>query len=302
MSNRDNMVIKICTVISVDDPLKGDRIKVRLFPEDSRKSENEIPYAYPLLPKMLHILPKVGESVLILLTGVGDGNSNRYYVGPIVSQIQTIADSVVNALSLYPDTDTAPQMAHTKIPDTKGAFCEDEDIAIYGRKGCDVIMKDNDIRIRCGARISENNNNSFLKQLNYTPTTFNNLSPAYIKMKYNQTPVSVIHEKTGFEQKYNSTATIVADQINLIANEGRTNFGTTDNVDLITDEEMENIMKKAHLLPYGDTLVEFLRYFLRMFKEHAHPYPGDPTILPSGHQDFFNYDLNQILSKNVRIN
>lgn len=294
MNNQNNMVIKICTVISVDDPLKGDRIKVRLYPEDSRKSDSEIPYAYPLLPKMLHILPKVGESVLILLTGVGDGNSNRYYIGPIVSQIQTIADSVVHALSLYPDTDTAPQMAHTKIPDTKGAFCEDGDIAIYGRKGCDVIMKDNDIRIRCGARIDDSS--SLVGQ------SFNRLSPAYIKMKYNQTPVSVIHEKTGFEQKYNSTATIVADQINLIANEGRTNFGTTDNVDLITDEEMENIMKKAHLLPYGDTLVDFLRYFLQMFKEHAHPYPGTPTILPAGHQNFFNYDLNQILSKSVRIN
>lgn len=294
MNNRNNMIIKICRVISVDDPLKGDRIKVRLYPEDSKHSDDMIPYAYPLLPKMLHILPKVGESVLILLTGVGDGYSNRYYIGPIVSQIQTIADSVVHALSLYPDTDTPPQMAHTKIPDTKGAFCEDEDIAIYGRKGCDVIMKENDIRIRCGARIDDGT--SLVGQ------SFNRLSPAYIKMKYNQTPKSVIHEKTGFEQKYNSTATIVADQINLIANEGRTYFGTTDNVDLITDEEMENIMKKAHLLPYGDTLVEFLRYFLRMFKEHAHPYPGLPTILPSGHQDFFNYDLNQILSKNVRIN
>ena len=106
----------------------------------------------------------------------------------------------------------------------------------------------------------------------------------------------------GFIHKYNSTATLVADQINLISNEGKTYFNTTDNKDLISDEEMLNIMKKAHLLPYGDTLVEFLEYFLRMFREHAHPYPGMPTILPSGNENFFNYDLKQILSKNVRIN
>jgi hypothetical protein len=39
-----------------------------------------------------------------------------------------------------------------------------------------------------------------------------------------------------------------------------------------------------------------------MFQQHAHPYPGMPTILPSGNEGFFNYDLDKILSKNVRIN
>ena len=84
MENKNNMIIKICEVISIEDPLKGDRIKVRLYPEDAFKSETDIPYAYPLLPKMLHIMPKIGERVLVLLTGVGDGYSNRYYIGPII--------------------------------------------------------------------------------------------------------------------------------------------------------------------------------------------------------------------------
>lgn len=291
-----NTVIKICEVISVDDQQKGDRIKVRLYPEDDRKLISEIPYAYPLLPKMFHVLPKVGEAVLILLTAANNGNSNRYYIGPIISQPQKMDYDGFSggALSLYPDTFITPKVAHDRIPDAKGAFCNDEDIAIYGRKGCDIIMKEDDIRIRCGARVDDDN--SQIGQ------SFNKLSPAYLKLKYNEIPKEVTNDTTGFIHKYNSTATLVADQINLISNEGKTYFNTTDNKDLISDEEMEKIMKKAHLLPYGDTLVEFLDYFLRMFREHAHPYPGMPTILPSGNENFFNYDLKQILSKNVRIN
>lgn len=291
-----NIVVKICEVISTDDQQKGDRIKVRLYPEDNRKTIAEIPYAYPLLPKIFHVIPKVGEAVLVILTAANDGNSNRYYIGPIISQPQMMDFDGYSsgALSMYPDAFIRPKIAHERIPDAKGAFCNDEDIAIYGRKGCDIIMKEDDIRVRCGARIEDSK--SLIGQ------SFNKLSPAYLKLKYSDEPKTVTNDTTGFSHKYNSTATLVADQINLISNEGKTYFNTTDNVDLISDEEMEKIMKKAHVLPYGDTLVEFLKYFMKMFQEHAHPYPGMPTILPSGNEGFFNYDLNQILSKNVRIN
>ena len=287
--------IRICEVISVDDEQKGDRIKVRIYPEDNRKTIADIQYAYPLLPKMFHVKPKIGEAVLILLTAANIGTSNRYYIGPIISQPQMMNYDGFSSgsLSMYPDAIIKPKVAHDRVAEAKGAFCDDEDIAIYGRKGCDIILKENDIRVRCGARIDAD-----------TPINqaFNKLSPAYLKMKYYNETQTAENQKYGWEHKYNSTATLVADQINLIANNAKTNFNTTDNKDMITDEEMQKIISQAHLLPYGDVLIEFLEYFLRMFKEHAHPYPGMPTILPSGHQEFFNYDLKQILSKNVRIN
>lgn len=289
------MNIRICEVISVDDEQMGDRIKVRIYPEDNRKTIAEIQYAYPLLPKMLHIKPKVGEAVLILLTASNVGTSNRYYIGPIISQPQMMNFDGYSsgALAMYPDAIFTPKTAHNRVPDAKGAFCDEEDIAIYGRTGCDIILKENDVRVRCGARIESD---TPIKQ------AFNRLSPAYLKMKYYKEGQSVENYKYGWEHKYNSTATLVADQINLIANNAKTYYNTTDSKDMISDEEMQKIISQAHLLPYGDVLIEFLEYFLRMFKEHAHPYPGMPTILPSGHQDFFNYDLKQILSKNVRIN
>ena len=196
------------------------------------------------------------------------------------------------SLSNFPDSLVKPKVAHTLITEAKGAIGDKEDVTIYGRKGSDIILKENDIRVRAGARLDSNNK---------IGKEFNRLNPAYLKLKYSDTP-TIVTTKNGEEIKFSSTATLVADQISLIANNANNYFNTTDNVDLISDDEMKKIIETAHVLPYGDVLVEFLKYFLRMFKEHAHPYPGMPTILPSGNEGFFNYDLDKILSKNVRIN
>lgn len=290
-----NIIIKQCEVISVDDSLASGRIKVRLYPEDNKKSIEKIPYAYPLIPKMFNVMPKVGEAVLVFLTAVGDGFSNRYYIGPVISQVSSLEyDGFQNgAFSNYDDSLFKTKVSHELVNDAKGAFGDFEDVTIYGRKGTDIILKENDIRIRSGARLDSNN---------VIGKEFNRLNPAYLKLKYSETPTIITDDENNIIKQYNSTATLVADEINLIANKGKRYFNTTDNVDLISDEEMQKIVQTAHVLPYGDVLVEFLTYFLKMFKEHAHPFPGLPTILPSGNEGFFNYDLNKILSNNVRIN
>ena len=79
-------VVRFCKVLSINDDTDADRIKVRLSPEDNSKTLEQIDYAFPLLPKMFHVKPKVGEAVLILLATTNDGNSQRYYIGPVISQ------------------------------------------------------------------------------------------------------------------------------------------------------------------------------------------------------------------------
>lgn len=293
---QNNINIKLCEVLSNEDNLKSGRIKVRILPEDKGKTIEELPYAYPLMPKMFTVLPKVGEAVVILLTADSDSLSNRYYMGPIISQLQSLEYDgfSTGALSNYPDSLVNPKVSHDLVPDTKGSYGDDEDIVIYGRKHSDIILKENDVDIRCGARIED--------ETSKIGKSFNKLNPAYLKLRYNEEATSATNEKTEVEHEYNSTATLVADQINLIANNSKQYFNTTDNNNLITDEEMQKIIAKAHVLPYGDILVDFLKYFLKMFKEHAHPYPGMPTILPSGNDNFFNYDFSKMLSENIRIN
>lgn len=290
--------IKICEVISVDDEYNSGRIKVASFPYDAGKKTEEIQYAYPLLPKTFYVMPKIGEAVLVFYMVGGDQSSNRYYVGPIISQLPTLEYSNISttALNNYPGETTKVNVNQDLVKYTSGAFGEQNDICVYGRKGSDVILKENDIRIRAGARVNSNNK---------VGVEFNHFNPAYLKLKYSDEPkIYYNYNKHSDDQHviYQSSATLVADEINLLSNLSETTFNITDNKDLITDENMTKILENAHVLPYGDVLVSFLQYFLRMFKEHSHRYPGLPAILPSGHQGFFDYDFNQMLSEHVRIN
>ena len=72
--------------------------------------------------------------------------------------------------------------------------------------------------------------------------------------------------------------------------------------ELITDDEMQKIINKAHQLPYGDILVEFLDMFVKTFAAHTHPYPGLPPCQTMDYIETTSYDLKKILSDTVRIN
>lgn len=286
----NGVILKICQVIDVHDETDGERIKVRLSPEDDKKTDDLIPYAYPLLPKLLHIKPKLGEFVLVVLTEPGNGYSNRYYVGPILSQPQFYGNDnlLMNVMSLYPGAYKEPEIAPSTNADSQGAIAKNDDVALYGREKSDIVLTDNDVRIRCGSRLKENSANGGI--------VFNKKDPAYIHLKHTDSK----RGKNGDE--YRSTATIVADKINLIGNASKEPFRTTDKKDMISDDEMQKIIEKAHQLPYGDILVEFLSLFVKTFSIHTHPYPGLPPCQTSDYIETTSYDLNKILSESVRIN
>ena len=287
----NNTIIKICPVISVYDETDGERIKVRLYPNDNDVKDENIPYAYPLLPKHLHIKPKVGEFVLIILTEAGNGYSNRYYIGPIISQPQFLDkdDFIMNAMSLYPGSGKKPDVAPHTDPDTHGSFANDKDIAIYGRNKGDIILTDNDVRIRCGSRLKDKTSKSGI--------VFNRTDPACIHLKHTDNL-----RGNNDKELYRSTATVVADKINLIGNLSKTKFDVSDKDDLITDGDMQKIIDTAHRLPYGDVLVDFLKLFTRAFLNHYHPYPGEKLDSGSDEEELLEYPFDSMLSETVRIN
>lgn len=288
----DNGVkLKLCQVVSVFDSTDGERIRVRLSPEDDRKSDSELPFVLPLLPKMIHIKPKVGEWVIVFLSVGANNISARHYIGPIISQLQNLEEetSAINALSLYPGNHKEPEIAPSTNPYTHGAFAKDDDIAVYGRKKNDIIMTDDDIRIRSGMRVRDASDSNNI--------VYNNNDPAFIQLKHSDA-------KRGDEKNpYRSTATIVADNINLIGNHSKEPFKPDSRDQVYSDKAMQEIIDKAHQLPYGDVLVDFLKLFVAAFFEHAHPYPG---MKPIGELNFFNLqeykDYDKMLSESVRIN
>ena len=281
--------VRFCEVISVDDEMDADRIKVRLNPEDNYKKDKDLEYAFPLLPKMFHVKPKVKEAVLVFLAITNDGDTQRYYVGPVISQDQRLdkdmylfgADSFLKgALDKF---GIAPKMN----PEYKGLLPGDEDISIRGRKNADIQITDNDIRIKAGVKLINKDNHDM---------AFNEKNPGYIKTKYHLNPLS---------DGSNSTTAIVSDKILLLGHNSNNNFKIKDRENLIPEEEYNKIRDKAYKLPYGELLVNFLITFVNAFINHTHAFPMLPptstfnSALLSEKEKLL--DKQEMLSDTVRI-
>ena len=287
---------KICKVFSVSDDTDSDLIKVRFRPEDDKISNiEELPDCFPLLPKMFWVKPKVGEAVLVFTIKTDEGGSQRFYIGPLISQTHKMYnDPYDSAISFTNGSIIGPDKAPSTNPDTHGAYPKEESVSLRGRGDCDIEINDDDLRIRCGVKISNNdlekNKKSWFKKKKQSDDfVFNRKNPAYMKLKYHKN-----------EKDYSSTATIVADKINLIThNSGR--FRLTDREDLINDDAMNEIIEKAHQLPYGDILVKFLDILRKAFISHVHPYPGLPPCSTDDVLSVASYPLNDILCEDIKI-
>ena len=66
----NEVVLKIGTVREVEnvyskDSADGLRIRAELI-DDKAQSLEDVPWAVPLLPKVFHVVPKVGEAVVVV--------------------------------------------------------------------------------------------------------------------------------------------------------------------------------------------------------------------------------------------
>lgn len=287
-------------VSGVTDDYHAGRIKAITIKDKGIKYEN-IPYAFPFNPKVLHIIPKDGEAVIVLVSNDERENAQRYYIGPIISQPDKMEFDNYFSLS-------ATRFLGGKIKEpaesvdndaySKGALPKEDEIAIVGRKNTDIILGENELRIRAGVRITDPTTQTVL---------FNRDNPAFIKLK-DHNPVLDSEDKVIGQTK--STATIVADKINIISPNGDISTDVNDTKEGISDEQMEKIIAKAHRLPYGDFLCEFLSDFLTMYRAHSHPsagaFPLDADPESAAFWAKYSVDKDKLeeklLSKYVRIN
>jgi hypothetical protein len=165
----------------------------------------------------------------------------------------------------------------------------DNDVVIRGRKNADIQITEDDIRIKAGVKVV-NEDNKYLMN-------FNTKNPSYGKFKYHKNPLN------GGDK---STATIVSDKIMLLSNTSPYQFKLTDREDLITDKEINKVLEEAYKLPYGEKLVELLNTLITAFVNHTHNYsmlPPNPshtsTLLIKKAEML---DNGAMLSDTVRIN
>lgn len=325
----DKSTFKFCTVEYVDDPDKALRIKVRIAPYDIGKKINQepcvendydgVPWCFPLLPKMMHVNPKVGELVIVFCQDPGSPFSQRLFLGPVISQdymmgydydfayksqngtateqpssqIGGIANLLSKSSARRMLTGSTGDRTYTPLPnpdndaENNGTIPNREDIALRGRGNTDIILTDDDIRIRCGFKTAPN---SSIK----TKLNFNKEDLGYILMRYRKG-----QDEFG---TYNSSVNVVADRINLLSHDSNDKFNLGDSAKLISNKEMEGILKQAHELPYGDVLVDFLKKFVDVFSKHTHPFPGIPTRLNEADMQTLSPNWDNMLSKSIRIN
>lgn len=308
--------LKFGEVMNVDDPLGLNRIKVWIKGSVANGGDDELlggtvgyeklPWCLPLMPKHIMIKPKVGEMVLIFVFSRKKEGSDRLYIGPLISQLNKLDfDSArTTALGGFSFGPIQPNVTPDNIPDLKGVFPNPDDVSIQGRYNTDITQKNNEVLIRAGKFVE-----SKMTELNPYPIKFNFNTQAYIQIK-NNVALPPITE-TEVSDRNGSVTNIVANKINLITHGGSPSFNTTNQVDLISEEEMLKILLTAHQVPYGDVLLEYLKLLKDALLNHVHRGNGlVPTDLTaSGNkQSVAEFVKNAskledtMLSKNVRIN
>ena len=303
----NNFSINIGTVREVEntyskDGYDGLRIRAELALDYAKKS-SELPWAFPLLPKVFQSIPKVGEAVFIFMQDDGDKNvSQRYFIGPIISQPQYFSDCKKdNATTLLKIHKRNPIGKISNVDETRGSFPSQEDVAVIGRGKEDLILKYNkesdasEVDLRAGIRGEATNSNDSNMIGNII---FNGTDPAYIQLKYKQGLA------TKEKNSANSVINMVANRINIMSNKDNSiAHNLNDKESLVTESKMDEIMDNLHQVPMGDKLVELLKIMKGAIMNHVHPWAGMEQC--GDWAGFINklegYDIDSILSEYVRI-
>lgn len=280
---------------------------------DKDLTDNQLANCYPLLPKHINIVPKVGEVVFIILLDPDNKFSDRLYFGPIISTPQYLEKDTIDktALSSLAISPVSPNLDIDTLKEAIGIFPKREDIALQGRNNADIILKENESLIRAGQH--ELNNN----------LAFNSKNPSYIQIRYNA-PIS---KKNGNNQsspqfspttptatdgsggkntKNGSVINIVSDKINILGHSDTDrDYILGNNENYISDDELLNIIDNAHPIAFGDTLLDYLKKLELAFMNHVHRFPGLKPSAVDGEnylKEYLEYPVETILSKNIKVN
>lgn len=273
-----NRTIYYGEVISIEDNSDGGKLKVRIADLDNKTSNENLPYAYPMLTKFFHVYPKVGEVVRVFIEDIRYPQKSRFWEGPIISQPHKINfDSKYSALSTTNMGLTRPDKAPSTFPDADGVFPTKDDVAIVGRLNTDVILRLNEVHIRAG----KHENNDILK--------LNKKNPAQI---------SLVFEPKGDDDEYYSSSVVLADKIGLISHSGDPKFRAAK----LNANDRERIFNQGHPIGRGDLIVEAFNLIRKALINHIHGYSGLPAEKTAIINELEQINFEQILQKNIVIN
>lgn len=325
------VIVHQAEVVDVYDETGSNRIKVSIPSLDGSTSKEDLPYCFPLLPKSFQSIPKEGEMVFVFLANTKQKESQRFYIGPVISQPQFNENSQFNfgrgnATRALNSSMIEPERSIETVPETIGAFPSKEDLAIVGRQGQDIIMDndtgktDENLMLRCGVRKYPSEKFNKEEDINsLSKIIYNSEDPALVQMKYDNTGIidgksyryeydKRVKEPTGINPK--SMINIAAESINIFGvNDQKLNVRNEDlpesknTLDVVRREKLQELSKELHQLPKGDLLMEYLYLMEQAILNHKHAWnqvPCDRTTYEVS--NMINYNKKtEILSDYVRI-
>jgi hypothetical protein len=110
-----------------------------------------------------------------------------------------------------------------------------------------------------------------------------------------------IKDQNEFDQFAGSVINIVAEKINLLSHKGSNGFKLADPEKMITEDAQLEINTNSHPMVHGDKLVDFLKLVKTFIETHVHPYAGLPTDPDANVKNISNFNLEDLIDKNIRI-
>lgn len=277
--------------------------------KDKDSTLKQMPLCIPLLPEYMHVRPKVGECVLLLLENPSDPTSARYYIGPIITQqtklegqsFQSSNQAIFNKAS-FNGNQIGGSPTTNSTNDAGQLFANQNEIAIQGRQNSDVVLGNNYVKIRAGIF---NNLQEFKENIEHK---------CQIELKIVDKPISTtgsliadVALNATFEKF--SQQNIIASNINLISPEGKFRKASDAVNEMKYNPRLQDFGEEAktlHPAVLGDELVEVLINIINYLFTHVHP-PQSPS-LPNNYGFYLEklrnklFMSSKILSNHVRLN
>jgi len=264
------------TVQDIDDPADAWRIKCKI--QDLRDDMlEELPYCYPLLGKQMGGLPKVGETVWVMLGDLSRPTGDRFWFPRVFSQYQNINEEygVENTTKGTIHSRLDFEKSITRVTTAKGLYPDKSNQKrtwLIGRNNADMYFDDNLAVLRVGKHKID----KFTER--------NQTNPAYLRLEYN---------KEG-----ETTSILTANKLMFVSQ----SVLPKPNIDL-DEDKLEELFAQLSPLPKGDILVEVLNVFRKALLTHSHKYFNLPPDFDNINvQKLRDDNLTRIYSNNIKIN
>jgi hypothetical protein len=263
-------------------------LKVRVNGLDNNLSDNQLPVVYPFDSALKGVvIPKKGEVVRVILSDVNTPYQDRLWVGPVITDFlnldgqvypagdrMTVNEEGFNNIYNQPHASNLSDIGDV-IPNMDKA--DDDAVHFLSRGNVDMSFQGNSLIIRSG----KYDKGDKKKKNRKNPATFQ------------------IHFSEDGEF---SSINLSADLINMFTHNGNPLVPEARNGKL-TDEQIKELAEQLHPLLYGDLTLELLSLMRQVLVEdHVHPYNGQPAIKSALVKKLQSFNLDSILSPNIKIN